>query len=252
MLKGTYGHTEYSTVSTYDIDANKRMTLPALVRHMQEAAMQNVFRLKLSVWDMEDDRIAWVLMRKDLHIHRMPMLGESLVTHTYPSGFDRLFTFRDYRVTTDKEEPIADSSTTWLLMNTENRRPSRIPKWLLDRFPEMPPPEECLPRAKAEMPEWLAADHSRSHQVGWHDLDFNMHLNNTEYLRLLLDTLPKDCLLERVPSLIRIHYLLEAGLDQTLEAARQDLAPHQYLHRLFRPEDDKVLAWAESHWAEIS
>ena len=64
-------YTEY-TIRTYDIDSRKQATLPALIRLMQEAAMEQVIQLGISVWDLEAHNISWVLMRKHLKLVRMP------------------------------------------------------------------------------------------------------------------------------------------------------------------------------------
>ena len=63
--------TEPFTIRTYEIDNRKQATVPALVKLMHEAAMQNVIDLKLSVWDLEPHQISWVLMRKNLIIHQI-------------------------------------------------------------------------------------------------------------------------------------------------------------------------------------
>ncbi len=118
------------TVGAFDIDAYKRMTAPALLRVLNEVAMQHVLALKLSVWDLEPHKIAWVLLRLEIRIHRLPELGEQLSIHTQPSGFERVFTYRDYRVTDAEGKLIVEAATTWVLFNIENRRPTRIPSWI--------------------------------------------------------------------------------------------------------------------------
>lgn len=210
--------------------------------------MQQTFRLNLSLWELAPKNLAWVLVRKYLRIFRLPKLGEELTIQTNPAGFHRIFTFRDYRVWDGKGELLAESGTAWILMNTETRRPARMPDWVLERFPELPALEDCLPRPLAGMPEWKAADESRSLVVGWHDLDFNLHLNNTQYWRLLLDTLPPSILSDRSPTLLRIHYASEAGLNDPIRSEHQELGDGHFLHRLIRSDNEQVLAWAESTW----
>ncbi|HMQ90547.1 MAG TPA: thioesterase [Flavilitoribacter sp.] len=86
------GFREQYKVRTYEIDSRKEMNVPALVRLMQEAAMQNVIELKLPVWDLSPKGVSWIL-------NRVPVLGEDITVYTYPSGLERLFTFRDFCVT---------------------------------------------------------------------------------------------------------------------------------------------------------
>jgi acyl-CoA thioesterase FadM len=122
---------ESYAIRTFEIDCNQQLTVPALVRLMQETAMQQVLELNISVWDLEQYSLAWVLIRKRIDIERLPILGEKISIHSYPTGADRVFTYRDFRVYDEAGLEIASACTTWLLMNTETRQMSRIPAELL-------------------------------------------------------------------------------------------------------------------------
>lgn len=57
-------YTQNYLVRAYEIDAQQRMTVPALSRLMQEAALQNVIQIGMSYWDLEPHHISWVLTRQ--------------------------------------------------------------------------------------------------------------------------------------------------------------------------------------------
>ena len=57
----------------------------------------------------------------------MPLLGETISIKTYPAGFDKVFTYRDYHIYSAKNELIAQSASTWLLINTVERNIAQIP-----------------------------------------------------------------------------------------------------------------------------
>ncbi|MEK7254328.1 MAG: acyl-ACP thioesterase domain-containing protein, partial [Bacteroidota bacterium] len=162
-------------VKTYDIESRRRMTVAALVKVMQEAAMRNVMELKLSAWDLEPLGISWVLLRKHLKINRLPMVDEKIEVDTYPAGFEKFFTYRDYKIYDQAGELIAFSSTTWLLLDMVERRMARIPDFILKFGSQMPAPEDCLPRPAAKLPALENPDTTLPFRVNWHDLDFNGH-----------------------------------------------------------------------------
>jgi len=246
MSNDSSGFRQSYTVGAFDIDAFKRMTAPALLRVLNEVAMQHVLALQLSVWDLEPHQIAWVLLRLEIRIHRLPELGEELSIHTQPSGFERVFTYRDYRVTDAEGKLIVDAATTWALFNIESRRPTRIPSWIPERISPLAAGEEPLPRPADKLPDWTTSDHQLRYTVGWHDLDFNWHLNNTHFLRLLLDSVPTAILREKTPRLIRLHYKAEAALADEVIAETAVLMDTHCLHQLRR--GDHVLAQAETVW----
>lgn len=233
------------TVKSYDIDAYRRMTAPALLRVLNEAAMQHVLQLKLSVFDLEPHQISWVLLRLEMNIHRLPNLSEEIQITTNPSGFERVFTYRDYRVLDAQGEILVEAATTWVLFHTETRKPCRIPAWVAERAPS-PTNQENLPRPASKLATWSGNSHAFPLTVGWHDLDFNWHLNNSHYLRFLLDSMPVTVLKQYRPKTIRLHYQIEAALGDQLMAESTPLTETSYQHRLVRGEE--ILAIGESVW----
>ncbi|MEO1515607.1 MAG: acyl-ACP thioesterase domain-containing protein [Bacteroidota bacterium] len=234
------------TVSTYEIDRFKQMTIPALVNQFHEAAMQNVLLLKVSLWDLEPYELSWVLMRMRLHIDRIPRLGEELHIRTHPAGFEKFFTYRDYRLFDAEQNPIAQASSTWLLMNTQKRKMTRIPSFILDI--EMPPEEECLPRIKDKLPLLQEPTGSKLFRVDWHDLDFNQHLSNVNYFQWMLDAIPSDWLNQRQLRTFDIQFRLEASLGDELRCEWREEGAQELRHRLVRLSDGKELAHARTEW----
>ncbi len=243
-----YGHRVTYAVKTYDIDAAKRITIPALVRMMQEAAMENVLRLGVSVWDLEPEALSWVLMRKQLHIDRLPLLGEDLTIETYPAGFDGPFTFRDYHIFDSEGQPVAHAGTRWLLMNLESRRPARVPVHIRENV-EVPDPGTCLPRPDRSTltPPGPAATETYF-RVHYHDLDFNQHLNNTIYIRWLLDALPAALPAGGGLTGMDITYHHEARLGDRIISRCEKVATGHYLHQLLRETDETELARGLTRW----
>jgi len=247
MKASAISHTENFQIRTYEIDQKKVCTVPALINLMHEAAMQNVINIKVSVWDMEVHQISWVLMRMYLKINRLPILGENISIYTSPSGFEKFFTYRDYKVFAENGDLLAYTSSTWLLMDTVKRRMTRIPDFILSFTNQMPSKEDCLPRpSKAKMPEFEKTDFVKTNQITWFDLDFNKHLSNVHYIKWMLEALPNDVLKEKTMTDLRIEYRIEGQLDEMIQSEIQDLGEGRFLHRLVR--DGKELARAETTW----
>lgn len=238
-------------VQTYDINKRRRMTVAALVKLMQEAAMQNVMQIKLSLWDLEKQHISWVLLRKNLRINRLPNIGERLKVCTYPVGFEKVFTFRDYKVFDEKGELIAYSSSSWLLLDTRTRRMSRIPQFILDYEKDLPPKSEWLPRPASKIPVLKNAGFEKKFRVNWHDLDFNGHLNNVYYLQWMLETVPDKLLESGTLKAFDIQYKLEGMWKDSVISFSEKTGPAEYLHKLVREGDGKELATGRSEWASL-
>lgn len=241
-------YSETFAVRTYEIDHCKRATIPALIRLMQEAAMQNVIQLNVSVWDLEAQNISWVLLRKSMQVFRLPRLGEQIRVLTCPTGFDRRFTYRDYKIFGADDELLLQSSSAWLLMDMVSRRMAPIPPFILEFESKMPALEDRLPRPDFRFPKFEQAHFTKTFEVNFHDLDFNLHLNNTLYIQWMLEAMPHEMLQHKRVAGMEVLYRAESRWNDVLYAETQVLDDHTYLHRLMKKGEEKELAMALSRW----
>jgi acyl-ACP thioesterase len=241
-------HEEAFRIRTYEIDERKTVSAPALVRLMQETAMQHVLKLRLSVWDLESQNLAWVLIRKNIQVVRYPLLGEQIRIRTHPSGFEKIFTYRDFRIFDEQDQEIASASTCWLLMNTRERKMTRIPPAFLEFNELLPDPATFLPRPDARAPAIENVDYSQHFTVQRHELDFNLHLNNTFYIQWMLEALPEAVLTRASMQKMDLIYRTECYWRDEVVAETQQMDSALFHHRLRRPADDQELASGRSIW----
>ena len=228
------GHRFDYTVRTADIDRRKQLTVPALLRVMQEAAMQNVLRIRLSVWDLEPHGISWVLVKFRLEVERLPGLGESLTVSTYPAGFEKYFTYRDYYVHDADGRLLARGSSQWLLMDTATRKMTRIPEFITAHAAQMTNRADWLPHPARRLPATATETGRRQYLVDYYDLDFNGHLNNAHYFRWMLEALPLSYLTERPLRSMEVHFRAEAYHNDTLQSTVAALPDSSFRHALLR------------------
>lgn len=245
MLEFT--HSERFKIFAFATDRHKRVSVPALIRLLQDTAMGHVRKLEISVFDLEPLHLAWVLLRMRVEVIKKPELGEMVEVLTYPSGIDRFFTFRDYYMYNEKGEIIATAATTWLMMDTRSRRMARIPEQIVQKIPLTAPLGRTpLPHAADKLPQLLNPLRTLDFRVNWHDLDFNAHLNNVTYIEWMLETLPDEILDQRNLQQIEIIFLLEAQWKEKIESKVEAQADGSFLHQLSRSSDGKVLATGRS------
>lgn len=238
---------ETFTVRGYAVDADKNMRVPDLVRLMHETAMQHVLNLKLSVWDLEPQHLAWVLTRLSVTIHQRPRLGERITIVTYPSDFERIRTYRDYRVFNEQGDLLASAVSLWFLMDTRSRRLARVPddikvriNAILDQL------DDFLPKPASKPQPFKEATSERHYRVGYHELDFNNHLNNIYYAQWLLDAIPGAFQQKHELEQLDIFYKSECVLDEHVLAQAAPLENCNWQQRLLK--DGQEVALGESRW----
>jgi acyl-ACP thioesterase len=234
------------TVRTSEVTCHRQITTAALINLMQEAALQNVLELNLSAWDMRAQQISWVLMRKHLDVMRLPMLGETITIQTHPAGFDKIFTYRDYKVFDEAGALIASSSSTWLLMHTIKRRIARIPNEIRERgqFDT----SQCLPHPPNKLPDLEQVDVEKDFIVNWHDMDFNEHLNNVRYMQWVFETIDGYTKYSQQLASLDIIYKQECHWKDTVRVKTQQIDNQKYRHQLIRLSDEEEIARCETNW----
>jgi acyl-ACP thioesterase len=242
-----FQHTEHFTIRGYAVDAQKRLHVPVLLQLMHETAMQHVFDLKLSVWDLEPQKLAWVVTRMQVHIYQLPVLGQKIRIVSNPSGFEKIRTFRDYRVFNEQGQLLASAVSLWFLMNTESRRLARVPAEIHQTIEDcIEQVEDFLPKPGTKPKPFPDATYKRAFQVGYHDLDFNEHLNNIHYVKWLLDTLPANIQKQHSLKQLDLFYKLECTLNDAINGEATPIQKNIFQHRLLL--EDKEVAAAISVW----
>lgn len=222
-------YTHRYKVNAHDVNADKYLTVPSLLRSMQECSLQHARALKTSVWDMEEDHISWVLIRKEMKIIEPLQLDDMYTVITYPSGFDKFFAFRDYLVFNEKKKLVATASSTWTLINTDTRKLSKIPSKILEIG--TPKDLEFLSHADKiiDTPEdWEFVD---TRKVRPYDLDWNSHINNIVLVRYLLEPYKTILIEDQQIKKLLLHFKNEIEINREVEVlvAKKDASLYAML-----------------------
>ena len=180
-------HRRLHLVRHHECGSEGRMKLQILLDCLQDIAAEHAEQLGCGMEDLIPANRIWVLSRLKLHILRMPALKEELELLTYPSGHDRLFANRQYRVSTAGGEELVQGSSAWLMLDGTSYRPlpmARVFDSPLPTNPERPRYFEAFDKFTVpEGPELYSCI------VGAADIDLNRHLNNAVYARYIENAL---------------------------------------------------------------
>lgn len=234
-------------ITASSVGPNGVLTVPHLVRLLQEAAMRNTVRLKISSPELiADNGLSWILRRQRIECLRLPEMGELVHVVTAPSGFARsLQTFRDFHLVDESGNTLAAACTQWLLMDIHSRRLRPIPDHIAALAADLAPAAAHLepPTGKIKAPESPALETASA--VAYYQLDFNKHLTNPVFPELMLEPLGADFLSERAPRLIDVDFRSEAHYGDVL-TARVEVVDDHNKHALYRGET--LLATMETRW----
>ena len=126
-------HRKEFSISSYDLDPGGKARLTTLANFFQETAYQHAKELGLGYEDMKVRKTIWALSRMRIQIHRYPAWNERIMLETWPSGAEKLFALRDFRVLDAGGEVIATASTAWLILDMDTHRIIR-PREMMEQF----------------------------------------------------------------------------------------------------------------------
>ena len=111
-------------VQLNDISCDAKMRSWVIFNFLQDAAGRHADELGVGLKQLRQSDLSWVLSRIKVKMDDFPEYGDVLRISTYPSGFDRLFAYRQFVLSSavsGKRFGVAGSA--WLTLNPENFRP---------------------------------------------------------------------------------------------------------------------------------
>jgi medium-chain acyl-[acyl-carrier-protein] hydrolase len=236
-------------VHLYETDGWGSLAVGSLCDYLQEAAGIHAGVFGVSVSQLMERNLTWVLARLRLRIERLPSTGERLEVRTWPAGVERLFALRDFRVLDADRGIVASALSAWLMIDTATRRPVRIQS-VFDH------PAAAIPRAldvgTEKLAERLPTDGQVNREatigVRLSDLDANDHVNNARIAEWVVESAGAEVLQQSRISALDIDFLAETRHGDTVISRRAAIPGGGYSHLISRPDDDREIARARTEW----
>ena len=173
-----------------------------LAREMEKITEEHLGILGMSRDSLKAEGKIWVIAWTQIHIARLPKLGEQVILRIWPGKMKAMMQVRKYAFYTADGEPLACAASIFVMMDA-NTRSFAAPSEILKYLPVVEVPGEPeLPPMRMNFPAELGQTLSRT--VAAEEIDLNGHLNNTHYLDWA-DALTED----RVPTSIWVQYVKE-------------------------------------------
>lgn len=229
------------TVKTYECRTDGQIKLNALMQYMQEAAARHAEQLGFGFADLNARDCFWVLVNLRLEVNRTPKWGECITIRTWPSGSTRLIASREFIGEGAQGESFRATSD-WMILDRKSGRPRNLSRLDLDLPPAGP---KALPGESNRLQPVEDYEKACSLRVPFSALDFNGHVNNTEYVRWALDGVYRK--FSKLPEIraLQVTYLAEVFEGDEVEvlvSTDADEAIHTLARRLgSTPETDVFL-----------
>jgi acyl-ACP thioesterase len=203
------------TIEYSDVDFTKELKLSTLFMYFQDTAGQAVERLGAGVDILAQKySVTWVLLRIRVEIGTNPLINEAVTVETWPHPQGKLEFNRDYTVRDAKGNIIISGTSIWALMDTRTRELRRSNLIELKYPPFIQ--EHALDYKFGKLKPFRQPEVAYRKVIGYSDVDFNGHINNTRYIDYIMDCFPVESHKQYRVKAIEVNYLRETFPGDTL------------------------------------
>ena len=238
-------HEEKYTVKTYQVDMRNRIAPAAVFGMMQESASIYCLNEKISLEYLNPKGLTWMLLKQHVRFQSYPQWNSVLNVKTWPRNKNGLRALRDYLVTDEQGNCVAESVTNWVLIDTASKKLVKID----DVVKNIQAVEESVFESnfKIRIDKHGGEHYSSQYNVKYSDIDINLHVNNLSYIKWCLDAVPFSYQTEHILKEFTIEYMQEIGGEISVTAdvyKRED----SFYHELKRGDNGEAVCRAQTAW----
>lgn len=238
------------SLNYHELDCSGNVRPITLLNYLQDTAGMHARRLGVSVVDLRERGLTWVLSRIHVVFERYPRSDERVLVRTWPSIRDGIFTCREFLLLDGTGTCTARATTSWAVLNVTTRRPVQLDRHLSD-YPLLP--ERAVDDDFLTLPIF-PPDAENVAELGFRvlrsDLDLNHHVNNTIYAGWALETVP-DTIADGTLAELEISFRAEAIYGESVRsrcAVTEPGPPVCCLHQIVRCGDERELTRLRTRW----
>ena len=232
-------------IHSYDVDFRGVLSIPQLCRFFQETAYHHAENLGVGYTFLKEKKIMWVLASLLVEIKKYPQWDEEIRIHTWPSFHERLFYFRDFKITNSAGAECIKASSKWVVIDWERRRPVRTDK--LDEF-QFKYNNWQFPKWRGKTIEGIPNKLEKEYRVEYNDVDLNRHVNNATYIEWVLGCYPLNFFDDHAIKTLEINFLAEAFYSDIIDIISLNTEGNSDIHSVSRRADGKEICKMNFLW----
>ncbi len=205
-------YTFNSRIRYSEVDKNAELTLESLIDYFQDCSTFQTQDGPATMEYLRERNIAWVLSSWQIEVFRYPKLCEHVTIGTIPHELKGYFGIRNFFMDTKDGERLAVANSVWTLFDFKKSLPSRITPEIIEAYPVEPRLDMEYADRKIKIPEGEVI-RGEEILVRSNNLDTNNHVNNGQYIRMAIDSLPER---DVIVSSMRAEYKKQAKLGDVL------------------------------------
>ena len=200
-------------VNSFLVNFKGQIGLFATLNALQDTAWDHANYLGFGFDSITKKSLIWALTRQKLVMKKWPKWGSTITVETWLRQNDG-YILREFAIY-EGQELIGNSTTSWLTLNMETRRPQKFNRGDFDLYRD----EKALSYVAQKVPAMTEYQKLLSFDVRNSDIDVNRHVNNTRYAQWILDSIPQKWHKDYLLSEYEVNFLAETHLGDHITIA---------------------------------
>jgi acyl-ACP thioesterase len=158
-----------------------------LLNYFQDCTTFHSEDIGLGYHRLQERGLVWLMTAWQIIAFRYPALYEDIIIGTAPHDFRGVLGYRNFWLTNEAGERLACANSVWTMFDIEKNRPTKLPQDIVDGYTL----SEKLPMDYADRKIAVPAGGTLVDfiEVLPHHIDSNNHVNNAQYVSMVLDFL---------------------------------------------------------------
>lgn len=253
MMKPVAKYTEQIKIYNHYTNYKGRLFIKTLCDLFNDVAEVQTEMLGVDVDTLNKQGQTWMLHRLHIQVFKMPHKEEEVVVETWPSGVERLFALRDYRMMRRDGEVLVNATSEWMLIDLKRRRPLRQTDKVVAMSTSHQIEKLSMAPLLQESERMLKMKEERQFTATFDNIDFNGHVTQASYMRWLTNSLPFDFLKNHILTEVEVVYEHEIMPDSTIRSfyeMKQEGEEVKIIHQVKDESGEKLHCVAKSVWRE--
>ena len=179
-------YTDKYSIKSFHTGPDGLAYIPSLFNFMYDAAGDHCIEENITIQDLQEIGLTWMLSRMHVQFKRIPAAREELTVKTWPTGAQGLYSCRDFLAVDSENKELFRATSAWLTINLEKRRIVKLPQQVLDIHPE---PENAdrmiIDNFKGKLEEPENGNIVDGFRADYSTLDVNSHVTSAVYIKWL-------------------------------------------------------------------
>lgn len=209
-----------SKIRYSELDETGHLRLESLLDYFQDCSIFHSEDIGLGLDYFKEHHMVWAMSSWQIVVERFPKLCEVVTVGTAPYEFKGFIGFRNFLMTDEEGKWLASANTIWSLLDTQTGKPVRPTGEMMEGYVLEPKLDMDYAPRRIQIPENL--EKRDAVQIRSHHLDTNHHVNNGQFVRIALDSLPGDFQIRQLRAEYKKQVMPGSVLTPYIGAVKED------------------------------